>query len=56
MCSISVRIIHLTFIFRKKFKGITSNPAFCQAIYISFKNQQNNAASILTAGEDQNGN
>jgi len=38
---------------RKKFKGITSKPSFCQAIYISFKNQQANAASILTAGEEQ---
>ena len=41
--------------FRKKFKGITSKPSFCQAIYISFKNQQANAASILTAGEEQTG-
>ena len=40
---------------RKKFKGITSKPSFCQAIYISFKNQQTNAASVLTAGEEPTG-
>jgi len=38
---------------KKKFRGITSNPAFCQAIYISFKNQQASASSVLTAGDDQ---
>ena len=42
--------------FRKKFRGITSNPSFCQAIYISFKNQQASASSVLTAGDDQTGN
>ena len=41
--------------FRKKFRGITSNPSFCQAIYISFKNQQASASSVLTAGDDQTG-
>jgi len=38
---------------KKKFKGITSNPEFCQAIYIAFKNQQSSANSVLTAGDDQ---
>ena len=41
-------------IFRMKFRGITSKPDFCQAIYQSLKNQQANSAAILTAGEEQN--
>ena len=41
--------------FRKKFRGISSQPAFCQAIYQSFKNQQANSAAIITKGEEQQG-
>lgn len=38
---------------KKKFKGITRHPSFCQAIYIAFKNQQASANSVLTAGDEQ---
>ena len=37
---------------RKKFRGISRQPAFCQAIYMAFRAQQQNLAAIVTAGKE----
>ena len=44
-------MMHVCFLLRKKFRGITSNPTFAAAIHQSFANQTANSTALLTAGD-----
>jgi hypothetical protein len=51
----SLLSLNILFCHRRKFKGITSKPKFCQAIYQSFENHQAISGEDLTVMEKSEG-